>query len=609
MKNLREQVRGLELNKAKDFDPEDDVVPSASEAESENEGNLGQNVGREHYEAVGKSRLRKPEQPTLDAKYGGVAVSRSALDEHDDDDDEDDPFAPVEDSEEDDPFAARNGNVSGSEEGEGSDVNDDLGAIFDGDESEEIDSDEALGESDTERFKDFKFRGSKKNRLEPTSGENSQEEEEEEDTTDDSDVDMGDESDDAEDDGSSVSSATRSSPPVRGHKASHNPDREELKRLAFSSASTAGLASALSAGAMADVQKGRAVKQQRQTFDRLLDARIKLQKGVTAANDLESAVLTDEEVQHAAKHAEDAALALWSTIASIRCTLLSGAGADKVDATAAGSKANDLKRKHPHPLQATRSTPLAEIWEHAQLLEAAALPTRRQTLDKWHAKTQPVLDTAPRSKLLPTKSSATSRLTDVLDTYLATESGKLIGQSWTATSNGNSNSNTNSKSNATSTSTTTTGGTVSGRNSHHDSSTAPANATWAYDDGIFYQSLLRELIASRSANLTAGAGTGTDGPVLLPPKLHPSGSRHKKVDTKASKGRKVRYTVHEKLENFMAPEDRATWEPAARSEFFASLFGNAAARVLDEDGGDEQDAGEDNGVGTGEAEALKLFRN
>ena len=38
----------------------------------------------------------------------------------------------------------------------------------------------------------------------------------------------------------------------------------------------------------------------------------------------------------------------------------------------------------------------------------------------------------------------------------------------------------------------------------------------------------------------------------------------RKVDTKASKGRKVRYDVHPKLVNFVAPCDTSTWSDEAR---------------------------------------------
>jgi protein AATF/BFR2 len=60
------------------------------------------------------------------------------------------------------------------------------------------------------------------------------------------------------------------------------------------------------------------------------------------------------------------------------------------------------------------------------------------------------------------------------------------------------------------------------------------------------------------------------------------------VDTRASKGRKMRFDVHEKLQNFMAPEDRGTWTNTAREEFFASLLGKTASGLLRE--GDDEDA-------------------
>ena len=46
----------------------------------------------------------------------------------------------------------------------------------------------------------------------------------------------------------------------------------------------------------------------------------------------------------------------------------------------------------------------------------------------------------------------------------------------------------------------------------------------------------------------------------------------KHVDTKASKGRKVRYNVHEKLVNFMVPVEVGTSSHSARDELFTSLF-------------------------------------
>jgi protein AATF/BFR2 len=69
------------------------------------------------------------------------------------------------------------------------------------------------------------------------------------------------------------------------------------------------------------------------------------------------------------------------------------------------------------------------------------------------------------------------------------------------------------------------------------------------------------------------------------------------VDTRASKGRKLRYTIHEKLQNFMAPEDRGAWGERQADELFGSLFGRRMGlgeemEKDDEDMGDEEDLAE-----------------
>ncbi len=51
--------------------------------------------------------------------------------------------------------------------------------------------------------------------------------------------------------------------------------------------------------------------------------------------------------------------------------------------------------------------------------------------------------------------------------------------------------------------------------------------------------------------------------------------RRKQVDRRASKGRKLRYHVHEKLVNFVAPRQPAV-EPAFAAQLFANLFGRQA---------------------------------
>jgi len=54
----------------------------------------------------------------------------------------------------------------------------------------------------------------------------------------------------------------------------------------------------------------------------------------------------------------------------------------------------------------------------------------------------------------------------------------------------------------------------------------------------------------------------------------------KVVDTKASKGRKLRYEVHEKIKNFMVPVlNRGTWHEEQIDELFASLLGKGFESV------------------------------
>ena len=51
--------------------------------------------------------------------------------------------------------------------------------------------------------------------------------------------------------------------------------------------------------------------------------------------------------------------------------------------------------------------------------------------------------------------------------------------------------------------------------------------------------------------------------------------RRKATDRRASKGRKLRYHVHEKLVNFMTPSEAVGTAPGLASQLFSSLFGRA----------------------------------
>lgn len=84
-----------------------------------------------------------------------------------------------------------------------------------------------------------------------------------------------------------------------------------------------------------------------------------------------------------------------------------------------------------------------------------------------------------------------------------------------------------------------------------------------FDDAEFYQTLLKEFIESGVAGSMGGSAA------LRTTK------RRKIVDRRASKGRKIRYQVHEKLVNFMTPV--AADQTDVASQLFGNLFGRRGA--------------------------------
>lgn len=489
-----------------DIDPEDDSHRQRDDDESSEEDE-SESGGREHYETVQKSKLRKPEQPRLDKKYSGVAVSRADLEDEDED-----PFAPADSEDDEDPFAAADDGASESIPEE---------------EAREEDLDESEGDERTRArptttpVNGVRHRALDGDDIEDDSVDNSEQ----------------DEDDDL--------SGSRDSDTSMEDKAPARPGRstnvEKIRALQSTGGSESAVVSSLTSSSAQTARKGAAVQQQQKSFDRLLDTRIKLQKAVSSSNQLTPTTILDNGIQDAAAKAEAAALSLWSTINAIRCDILNQSQT---------SEYSTKKRKF-EALEPSSSTSLSDLQAHSQEIESATIPSRQATLNHWYASTRPAAaPSESRSALLP-KTDDTN-ISSVINTYLTTNQSKLA------------------------------------------ESSRPSPTT--YDDTTFYQSLLTALIASR----TNAASLPTSLPSVLPTSKNPKVKKN--VDTKASKGRKIRYTVHEKLQNFMAPEDRTTWTDDGRREFFGSLFGQFTQQT-DADMNGEGDRDE-----IGEEGALRLFR-
>ena len=326
--------------------------------------------------------------------------------------------------------------------------------------------------------------------------------------------------------------------------------RQEM--LKATRADQKAVASSLSQSVKSEAEKGRAVKKQRATFDALLGARIKLQKSLVATNtvvglDEDELVKQREDAQGAMEAAETAAFNLWSSLNDFR---------EELSAARTGEK-----RKRS---AFTSNTSTEKLWAHMQEQEEANLPHRNVVLQRWSAKTR---DPSIRAQGALIKKSDQTPIIDSLKQHLTASSDHLL------------------------------------RKAHTPRSCAPLQVSQKlnedpkiYDDADFYGLLLKELLESKSADsLTASA-------IDFDPRRE--AKTRKFVDTKASKGRKLRYTVHEKLQNFMAPEDRRRWGDRQADELFGSLLG----RRVDLGLGEEVEGDEEMGDTGGEGEGLMLFR-
>lgn len=311
-------------------------------------------------------------------------------------------------------------------------------------------------------------------------------------------------------------------PRARPQSMSDGQARSELLQALASGQKS--VATSLSQANRADAEKGRAVKKQRTAFDSLLSTRMKLQKaliGVNTAAGIPTAELDDQrqDAAEAFEAAETAAFSLWTSLNSFRDDLIAAKTGEKRKRTAF-----------------TMSTPASKLWAHMQTQEESSQTARNATLQKWSAKTRGPTAAPQRTARINNTEQQTTVM-NVIQEQLS-NSERLI------------------------------------KRTHTPRSCAPVQVAnkitedeRIYDDADFYGLMLKELLEQKSQDSVAPSNIDVNF------QMRREAKTKKNVDTKASKGRKLRYTVHEKLQNFMAPEDRSTWGERQTDELFGSLFG------------------------------------
>ncbi|KAJ7224472.1 apoptosis-antagonizing transcription factor, partial [Mycena pura] len=308
----------------------------------------------------------------------------------------------------------------------------------------------------------------------------------------------------------------------------------------------------------ADRQKGKVVSQQIAIWESLLDARIRLQKSVAAANRLPSSSQLPRytelvDCRQSLESMLEEAFLLSDELFDLQEKLL-------LETELIVPPPRKRRRIEADATPSDFSSQLLEATRAAAALEHAyqrrCHPYLVQTLSKWSSKIQAV---AP-SILLPSNRNAfSSRNSQNLKSavHLIDETlldhKKLVARTQLRRSKD-----------------ARLGETMDLEEEEGKIDTD------VFDDTDFYQQLLRDIIDSRSNN-----GNGVDDWMTIQKQK----KAKKKVDTKASKGRKLRYEVHEKLQNFMVPVPApGMWHEEQIDELFSSLMGRGfEGTIVNED--------------------------
>ena len=382
--------------------------------------------------------------------------------------------------------------------------------------------------------------------------------------------------DDQQSDDGSVSSASSDG----GEQA------EEAKRLVAED--RAALVQEVTKRATADVEKGKAVKRQLQVFESLLDTRIKLQKALQAANlytaaSHEGASGGDED-HTAVASAEKSCLELIESLLSVRDDMLAR------DIPEYHSNASQRKRKYDQ--LEVEDIELSEVWSDVCAPRESVATWRTTVLSKWAGRVSASSGAAGNKgfKALGRLDNPTFGVVAQLD-EAKSDREKLLKRTqiprYRASTSGDA-----------------------------DMEELVAET---YDDGDFYSELLRELIDSRTLDSVGGGETPGDVVSGGARTAATRNAQHEEqrrrqlasrngvpVDTRASKGRKLRHHVHEKLQNFVAPDTTVVkWHDAQIDELFGSLLGQSVRIVEDDD--EESDVESDTEVPIVAGEDFRLF--
>ncbi|XP_034437847.1 protein AATF isoform X3 [Hippoglossus hippoglossus] len=336
------------------------------------------------------------------------------------------------------------------------------------------------------------------------------------------------------------------------------------------------------------VEKGKAVKNQLALWDQLLEGRIKFHKALVTANQLPQPQTLSEfkrrggaEIAGALKTTHKALKALQRSLLELQDQLLcqnedtrpialGKTGAQGEDEEINSDENDDEEGSAQVGLAPKRKLEMAEYPDFMAKRFAAFQPYRNATLQKWHDKTRLTMGKSSKGfgafdrniltqveQVLMDKERLVRRTQTRRSEYRVL--GKRESSAFTSETVPCEDEEVEQQLKA---------------NTHLKDADEDI-----FDDDDFYHQLLRELIERRTNAADPNDQVAMGRQWLAIQKLR--SKIKKKVDTKASKGRKVRFHIHSKLVNFMAAIDHSLMNDEARSELYRGLFGQNSSVKCD----------------------------
>ncbi|KAL9547531.1 hypothetical protein PS6_007087 [Mucor atramentarius] len=311
--------------------------------------------------------------------------------------------------------------------------------------------------------------------------------------------------------------------------------------------------SQLSKSAQSDIEKGQHVRQQLTLWDNCLENRIRMQKVIDEANKLPQNdtyydfLAKAEGVEKDLENAKNDLREVIDDLMDIRADLFTQNGSIDLEDVNYSTRKRHLDDDDQY---------IDALWHDISQINDVFVPFRNSTLEKWSNKVQ----VAAGARLNKKFKAFDQNILSQIESAMSDKSG-LIKRTQLQRSDYKVLGKVNVE--------------VDKEQQEIDTGKKPDRHLNTYDveifdDQDFYQQQLRELIESRMVD--------TDDPMAIgmrwaARKQTEQKKKKKVVDRKASKGRQLRFNVHEKLQNFMAPIPVGDWHESMVEELYTSLLG------------------------------------